>query len=49
MHQTYHGDKQASIIPRKTKLDIPKFDGDEPTSWIYRVKQYFLLNKIFKA
>jgi len=28
------------------KLDFQRFDGDDPTTWVYQVKQYFSLNQI---
>jgi len=27
--------------PRPTRLDFPMFDGENPTSWIYKVEQFF--------
>ena len=35
------------VIPRVTKLDFPRFNGNEdPTSWIYNAKQFFEFQKI---
>ena len=30
---------------RRPKLDFPRFNGDDPTGWIYREKQYFSFHK----
>jgi hypothetical protein len=30
-----------SYQSRPPRLDFPKFDGDNPTGWIYKVEQYF--------
>ena len=32
---------------RKSKLDFPYFNGDDPTRWIYREEQYFSLHNTF--
>ena len=32
---------------RMSKLDFPRFNGDDPTGWIYRVEQYFSLHNTF--
>ena len=29
---------------RGSKLDFPRFNGDDPNGWIYRAKQYFSLH-----
>ena len=30
-----------------SKLDFPRFNGDDPTGWIYRAEQYFILHNTF--
>ena len=32
---------------RGMKLDFPRFNGDDPTGWIYRAEQYFSLHNTF--
>ena len=32
---------------RGTKLDFPRFNGTDPTGWIYRAEQYFSLHNTF--
>ena len=32
---------------RGPKLDFPRFNGDDPTRWIYRAEQYFSLHNTF--
>ena len=32
---------------RKPKLDFPRFNGDDPTGWIYSTEQYFSLHNTF--
>ena len=29
------------------KLDFPRFNGDDPTGWIYRAEQYFSMYNTF--
>ena len=37
----------SAVIPRVTKLDFPRFNGNEdPTSWIYRAEQFFEFQNI---
>ena len=37
----------SSIIPRVTKIDFPRYNGNEdPTSWICRVEQFFEFQNI---
>jgi hypothetical protein len=38
-----YGEDQWEINqqPRPARLDFPKFDGDNPTRWIYKVEQFF--------
>ena len=28
-------------IPKQVRLEFPKFDGEDPTGWIYKANQYF--------
>ena len=28
------------------QLDFPRFDGEDPTRWIYRAEQFFRFNQI---
>jgi hypothetical protein len=30
----------SDIILRSVRIDFPQFDGNDPTDWLYRVKQY---------
>jgi hypothetical protein len=30
----------SDIIPRSVRIDFPRFDGNDPTDWLYRVEQY---------
>ena len=32
---------------RRPNMDFPRFNGDDPTGWIYRAEQYFNLHNIF--
>ena len=32
---------------RGSKLDFPRFNGDDPTRWIYKAGQYFNLHRTF--
>ena len=32
---------------RGPKMDFPRFNGDDPTGWIYREEQYFSLHNTF--
>ena len=37
----------SAVIPRVTKLDFPRFNGNEdPTSWICRAEQFFEFQNI---
>ena len=38
--------QSVSGFSRLVKLDFPRFSGEEPTSWIYKVNQYFRYYKI---
>ena len=31
-----------------TKLEFPRFNGEDVDEWLFRVKQFFLLEGIFK-
>ena len=37
----------GAVIPKVTKLDYPRFNGNEdPTSWVCRVEQFFEFQKL---
>ncbi|GKE10491.1 hypothetical protein Tco_1414042 [Tanacetum coccineum] len=35
------GGKQGSWLPRFMRLEVPKFNGTEPESWIFVIQEYF--------
>ncbi|GKD69577.1 hypothetical protein Tco_1323667, partial [Tanacetum coccineum] len=43
--QTRHGGggDQGALLPRSIRLDVPKFSGINPKSWIFAINEYFLL------
>ncbi|GKF56128.1 hypothetical protein Tco_0166468, partial [Tanacetum coccineum] len=43
--QTQHGGEgdQGALLPRLMRLDVPKFSGINPESWIFAINEYFLL------
>ncbi|GKE66717.1 hypothetical protein Tco_1520878 [Tanacetum coccineum] len=41
--QARHGSEQGSTIPRAMRLDVPKFNGTDPDSWIFSITEYFAL------
>ncbi|GKB48138.1 hypothetical protein Tco_0898891 [Tanacetum coccineum] len=43
--QTRHGGggDQGSAIPRAMRLDVPKFNGANPDSWVFSINEYFAL------
>ncbi|KAJ0960420.1 hypothetical protein J5N97_001747 [Dioscorea zingiberensis] len=30
-----------NLLPRAMKLEIPKFDGTDPDSWVFRIEEFF--------
>ena len=30
-----------TINPHKMKLDVPRFDGSDPSSWVFKITQFF--------
>ncbi|KAF8389533.1 hypothetical protein HHK36_024048 [Tetracentron sinense] len=40
------GSHRLSMYHRSVKIDFPKFDGEDPTAWIYRAEQYFSFSQI---
>ncbi|GKA01313.1 hypothetical protein Tco_0673978 [Tanacetum coccineum] len=45
--QTRHGGGDpGALLPRSIRLEVPKFNGTEPESWIFAIQEYFdLLEK----
>lgn len=43
-HQS-HGTHHGSIQTRFSRLDFPRFDGENPTGWIYKAEQFFHYQK----
>nr|GEX98688.1 prolyl oligopeptidase family protein [Tanacetum cinerariifolium] len=43
--QTWHGggSDQGSLLPRFKRLDVPKFSGVDPESWLFSINEYFTL------
>ncbi|GKE55770.1 ty3-gypsy retrotransposon protein, partial [Tanacetum coccineum] len=40
--QPYHGGgDEGSLLPRSMRLEVPKFNGTEPESWIFSIQEYF--------
>ena len=37
------GGDQLSTIPRAMRLDVPKFSGTDPESWVFAISEYFAL------
>ena len=37
------GGDPGSLLPRSMRLDIPKFTGDDPDSWLFAITEYFTL------
>ncbi|GJT23350.1 1-aminocyclopropane-1-carboxylate synthase-like protein [Tanacetum coccineum] len=37
------GGDQGSLLPRSMRLYVPKFNGDDPESWIFAINEYFTL------
>ncbi|GJS12000.1 transposon ty3-G gag-pol polyprotein [Tanacetum coccineum] len=37
------GGDHGSVIPRAMRLDVPKFNGADPDSWIFSINEYFEL------
>ncbi|GKA88273.1 retrotransposon-related protein, partial [Tanacetum coccineum] len=37
------GGDQRSLLPRSMRLDVPKFNGADPESWIFAINEYFAL------
>ena len=43
--QSRHGGgvDPGSLLPRSMRLDVPKFSGDDPESWLFSINEYFSL------
>ena len=41
LEETTHQNTTHERSHRHLKLDFPKFNGDDPISWIYKAEQYF--------
>ncbi|GJV67577.1 ty3-gypsy retrotransposon protein [Tanacetum coccineum] len=40
--QPHHGGgDQGSLLPRSMRLEVPKFNGTGPESWIFAIQEYF--------
>ncbi|GKC87078.1 hypothetical protein Tco_1147727 [Tanacetum coccineum] len=40
--QTRHGSGDpGALLPRSIRLEVPKFNGTEPESWIFAIQEYF--------
>ncbi|GKC50052.1 ty3-gypsy retrotransposon protein, partial [Tanacetum coccineum] len=37
------GGDQGSLLPRSMRLDVPKFSGVDPESWLFSIYEYFTL------
>ncbi|GKC77463.1 ty3-gypsy retrotransposon protein [Tanacetum coccineum] len=37
------GGDQGSLLPRSMRLDVPKFSGADPESWLFSIQEYFTL------
>ncbi|GJW16251.1 hypothetical protein Tco_0020384 [Tanacetum coccineum] len=37
------GGDLGSMLPRSMRLDVPKFNGADPESWIFSITEYFVL------
>ncbi|GJR75689.1 ty3-gypsy retrotransposon protein [Tanacetum coccineum] len=37
------GGDSGSALPRAMRLDVPKFNGTDPDSWIFSITEYFTL------
>jgi hypothetical protein len=35
------GDDQLAIVTRSVRIEFPKFDGTDPTGWIYKANKFF--------
>jgi len=35
------GSGSRNAQPRQLRLDLPTFDGDDPSNWVYKANQYF--------
>jgi len=42
-HHQFPQDDPRSLFPRSVKMTFPKFDGGEPSEWIYKANQYFFV------
>ncbi|GJV78676.1 ty3-gypsy retrotransposon protein [Tanacetum coccineum] len=43
LHNRHGGGDQGSLLPRSMRLDVPKFSGVDPESWLFSVNEYFSL------
>lgn len=43
---SFFGGSPSSSLPRPTKLEFPRYSGDDPTVWMDRVAQYFDYHRI---
>ncbi|GJW83607.1 ty3-gypsy retrotransposon protein [Tanacetum coccineum] len=41
--RTGGGDDQGSLLQRSMRLDVPKFLGADPESWLFSIQEYFTL------
>jgi hypothetical protein len=42
-HHQFPQDDPRNLFPRSAKMIFPKFDGGEPSEWIYKANQYFFV------
>jgi hypothetical protein len=42
-HNQFPQDDPRNLFPRSAKMIFPKFDGGEPSEWIYKANQYFFV------
>jgi hypothetical protein len=42
-HNQFPQDDPCNLFPRSAKMIFPKFDGGEPSEWIYKANQYFFV------
>ncbi|GJS47703.1 ty3-gypsy retrotransposon protein [Tanacetum coccineum] len=45
LRQVRHGGggDQGALLPRSMRLDVPKFSGVDPESWLFSINEYFTL------
>jgi hypothetical protein len=39
------GDEKLAIITRSIRVEFPKFDGNDPSRWIYKANKFFHVHR----